>query len=228
MNKNYYDEKLDEIKELLEKKEFNKVYDLINEELKMPYTPEIYEKKFLDIINDIKHEVIGDHTPSKVTREVAIDYLLSEDEQKESIALELLRDHNLRYDKELIKKRIETWPVEKTMLKAYLFELLIEQEINIDIDFNGIKLNSSTSGSILDNESVIETLNEIPKHFEKNPSAMNLALDEFQRFLLMTYPAIPEDGKNFALDISQIVKSMFDEKTELTDLQTRIKNLMAK
>ncbi|NQZ66119.1 MAG: DUF3196 family protein [Mycoplasmatales bacterium] len=225
-NKNYYEEKIDEIKELLSDSNFKKIYQLINEELKMPYIPEKYEKYFLDTINQIKHHVVGDDSHVSVSRHVAMEYLLSEDFNQESIALELLRDHNLRYEKELLKNRIETWPAEKNILKAFLFELLVEQEISIDINFNGILMNPAKNGSILENKEVKKTLQAMEKYFEKNPSTLNMALDEFQRFLLITYPAVPEDGDAFAFDISQIIKSMFDEKIGLTERQNKIKEIL--
>lgn len=228
MLKNYYDEKLEVINTLLKKEKFKKVYEIINKELKMPYIPEIYEFQFIKIMNDIKSDVIGKDSLTVVPREVVIDYLLSEDPEQEMIALELLRDHNLRYEKEIIKKRIETWPVSKTTQKAYLFELLIEQEINMEVNFNGLILNSKTNGSILEKPTVIETMNQMSKYFKKNPSTLNMALDEFQRFLLISYPAVPEDGKEFAKDISQIVKSMFESKINLTKKQLRIKEMLSK
>lgn len=228
MSKNYYDETLEKIDLLIKDNKLQEAHDLIQSELRMPYIPEIYEVKFIEIINDIKRELVGDGATNAVPREVAIEYLLSEDEQQESIALELLRDHNLRYDIDLIKKRIETWPFEKNMMKAYLFELLIEQQIDVDINFNGMVLNPSKTRTILDSETVVETMKEIPNHFDSNPAAENMALDEFQRFLLITYPAVPEDGKEFAKDISQIVKSMFDDEVKLSDKQKRIKELLSK
>lgn len=228
MIKNYYEEKLEEISILLKENNFKKVYEIIQEELKMPYIPEIYEKQFLETINDIKHYIVGDESPTSLSREIAMEYLISDDEAQECIALELLKEHNLRYEKEIIKQRIETWPIEKNMLKAFLFESLVEQEIDIDINFNGLKLNPKTTGTILLNKEVQKTMEEIPNYFEKNPAASNMALDEFQKFLLITYPAVPENGKEFAKDISQIIKSMFEDGIKLTDKQKRIKELLSK
>ena len=228
MSKNYYEEKLDEIYSLIEDKKNAEAYDLIKEELKMPYVPEIYETKFVEILENMKSELPSEIKSTMVPRDVAIEYLLSEDSQQEAIALELLRDHNLRYDQDLYKKKIETWGSDKNIFKAYLFELLVEQKINIDINFNGIKMNPSKNGTILKNKEVEIAMNEIQKWFEKNPSALALALDEAQRFLLITYPAIPESGIDYARDISKIVESMFDEKMILTERQTKMKELLKK
>ena len=121
----------------------------------MPYIPEIYESQYIKLINDIKSEVKGDDQPTIVTRDIAIDYLLSENEEKENISLELLRDHNLRYVKDVLKNRLETWPSNKNTQKAFLFELLVEQEIDMEINFNGFNLNPKKTGTILSKPTVI-------------------------------------------------------------------------
>ena len=108
MSKNYYEEQLEKIIKLIKKEEYKIAYDLIEDELKMPYIPEIYEVKFIDLLNNVKSELLNDNISHSVPKDVALDYLTSEDEQKEAMALELLRDHNLRPEKELFKRRIET------------------------------------------------------------------------------------------------------------------------
>ena len=51
MNKNYYDEVLDTLKELYEKKEYLKAQSIIEEELSMPYIPLDSEKELNNIIS---------------------------------------------------------------------------------------------------------------------------------------------------------------------------------
>lgn len=227
MEKNYYEEKIEEINELITKKEFKEAFSLLKEELAISYIPSIYEKQFDKLLEDIKPELIEKNTGHGVSSEVALEFLTSNDEKQEAIALEVLRDHNLRNHIDLLKERIESWPTNKTIMKAFLFELLIEQEIDVEINFNGLKLNPK-NGSILNHEEVQKAMNEIPKQFDKDVAASNMALDEFQRFLLITYPAVPEDGKSMAIDISKIIKSFFDNKVLLNERQTKIKQILSK
>ena len=226
MKKNYYDEKIENIYLLISQKNYKQAISLIKEELRMPYIPKIYEEKIIKIMDNIKSENTNETNNTSISKDVAIEYLMSNEEEKESMALEFLREHNLRNDKDLFKKRLETWPLEKNILKAYLFELLVEQEIDMEINFNGINMNPLKNGSILNHIEVQKTMDSLSKIFEKNPSLMNLSLDEFQRFLLISYPAIPENGKLFAIEISCIINSMFDDKIKLSNTQKRIKELL--
>ncbi len=226
MKKNYYEEKISYIESLIKNKKYKKANQEILNELNLPYVPKIYEDIFNSMFEQIK-EYSENNFSKTISKDVAIDYLISNDEKKETIAIELLRKHNLHHDKEIIKKRIETWNLNKTILKAYLFEILVEQNINIDINLNGIILNPAKFGSILDKKEVQKTILEIEKIFIKNPSWKELAINEFHKFLLFTYPAVPVKPKEFAYDIAKIIESHFDKKTSLTIKQQRIKNILS-
>ena len=224
---NHYEEKIKNAKELIKKGDLKIAYDILDEEMKMPYVPKIYEEQFIEIMNNIRVDLIGESSVHLVPRDVALEYLTSGSEEQEAMALEILREHNLRYDVQILKNVLESWGPEKQILKAFLFEILAEQEIDVDINFNGLKLNPRINGSILENKLVEETMKLIPKYFEKNPTSESLALEEFQRFLLLTYPAVPEDPKMFAWNLSQVIKSMFEE-IRLNDLQEKMKRMLQK
>ncbi|MCK5806775.1 MAG: DUF3196 family protein [Mycoplasmataceae bacterium] len=227
MSKNYYDETIEKVNKLMGDKKYEEADILLNTELAMPYIPKIYEDIFVDLKNEIKSFTIDESFTKTVPIDVALDYLTSGDINNESIALELLRDHNLRNHVEIIKKVIESWGADKNMLKAYLFELLIEQEINIDINLNGIQMNPSKTKTILENESVVSVMALIEDALKKNPSELSVALDEFQRFLLVTYPMVPNESKAMADDIVAVVHRMFDDKQELTERQKKIKEILS-
>ncbi|MCK5867405.1 MAG: DUF3196 family protein [Mycoplasmataceae bacterium] len=227
MSKNYYDETIEKTKELISEEKYEEADILLNTELAMPYIPRIYEEIFIDLKNEIKSATMDETFTKTVPIDVALEYLVSGDINNESIALELLRDHNLRNHIDILKKVIESWGVEKNMLKAYLFELLIEQEINIDINLNGMLMNPSKTKTILENESVINVIQLIEESLKKNPSTLNLALDEFQRFLLVTYPMVPNEAKAMSDDIIAVVQKMFDDKTILTERQKKIKEILS-
>ena len=227
MSKNYYDETIEKTKKLIIKKEYESANILLNTELSMPYIPKIYEDIFIELKNEIKYITMGDTFTKSVSIDVAMEYITSGDINSESIALELLRDHNLRNHIDILKKVIESWGQEKNILKAYLFELLIEQEVNVEINLNGIMMNPFKTKTILENKNVIEVNKLISKSLRKNPSSLELALDEFQRFLLVTYPMVPNEAKAMSDDIIAIVEKMFDDKKELTQRQKKIKELLS-
>lgn len=228
MSKNYYEEKIKSIENLIQNKKYKKAKKEIINELKVSYVPRIYEDVFNSMLEQISNKFDFNEKTKIISKAVAIDYLVSNDEKKETMAIELLRDHNLHLDKEIIKTRIETWDSNKNLLKAYLFEILVEQNIDIDINFNGLNLNPLKNGSILDKKEAIETLNEIEKIFTKNPSWKKMAIDEFYKFLLLNYPFVPEKPKEFANDICKIINSYFDNNFKLTSKQKKIKIILSK
>jgi hypothetical protein len=107
MKKNYYEEKISYIESLIKNKKYKKANQEILNELNLPYVPKIYEDIFNSMFEQIK-EYSENNFSKTISKDVAIDYLISNDEKKETIAIELLRKHNLHHDKEIIKKRIET------------------------------------------------------------------------------------------------------------------------
>ena len=109
MDKNFYEEKLENISKLMNDNDFAEARRLIEEELKMPYIPKKYEGRFIELLNDIKLKTMDDKKVAMtLSLDVALEYLTSEDEERELIALEVLSEHNLRYCKDVLKNRIET------------------------------------------------------------------------------------------------------------------------
>lgn len=223
MKKDYYEETIDIVKKLIEQEKHGEAQEILEQELKMPYVPLKYEATFVELLNDVRAKTSPDGAKgSYVSKDVALDYLLSEDKEQEIMGLELLRSHNLRFDKEVLKRRIETWPKEKSILKAYLFELLVEQEIDIDVQWDEETLMNPSNGSVMNDEQVAIAIDQVQHEFTQNPSQREMAEDELQRYLLITYPEVPVDGKQFGIAVSNVVKKMFDENIQLTPEQMEI------
>lgn len=108
MSKNYYEEKIKSIENLIQNKKYKKAKKEIINELKVSYVPRIYEDVFNSMLEQISNKFDFNEKTKIISKAVAIDYLVSNDEKKETMAIELLRDHNLHLDKEIIKTRIET------------------------------------------------------------------------------------------------------------------------
>ena len=227
MNKNYYEEKLAEIKKLIQAEDFDNAKNLINDELRMPYIPEIYESKFVELANIIKLKTFKDNGPvMTISRDVALDYLFSEDPNNTLLALEVLPEHNLKYAQDLLKKRIESWGDDKNIWKGYLFEIMVEQDIDVDINFNGKIINPSKDKSILNSKTVMEIMGKLSHSFEKNPSITESAIQEFERYLLMTYPEVPNNPDEFTKDFVKVINSMLDENIQLAGKQLIIKKIL--
>ena len=224
MDKNFYEEKLENISKLMNDNDFAEARRLIEEELKMPYIPKKYEGRFIELLNDIKLKTMDDKKVAMtLSLDVALEYLTSEDEERELIALEVLSEHNLRYCKDVLKNRIETWPSNKNMMKAFLFELLVDQEIDIDINYDGQIINPKNRGSIMQNSNVLNIYKILQTSFEKNPSLTQMATQEFERYLLLIYPNVPGNHNEFAEDFKKVIESLLNKDISLNERQLNIK-----
>jgi len=92
---NYYEEKLIEIKTLIEVDK-EKALAMINEELKMPYIPEKYETQFIKLADLLKYELNEGAGIKSLGKEEIIEMLFSDDKLKMATAIDALRNQNIR------------------------------------------------------------------------------------------------------------------------------------
>lgn len=217
-NKNYYDEKINQIQNLLKNGKYEEASKSVVEELNMPYIPSQYEEIFNEFNDRIKYMQNKLEKPlSAMTRDEIIAFLFSGESEKETIALEMLPEQNLRYMKIELKKAIESWGEEKNIEKAFIFEALVEQEVDIEIEFKkGKKMNPINDYDILDNVEVSFAMSYLEDIFKKEPSLIEVAQAEFERYLLLCYPLEVKDGKELALEVAQVVKFMFNANVDLS------------
>lgn len=221
---NFYEEKLAQIKLLIQEEKFDQAHQELLTELNMPFIPMIYEGEFKNLYELVKSKLSkDDNRVFTLSREEVIELLLSDNEESQAMALELIGDQNLHNEKISLKERIETWEQKDIFKKAFLFEVMIEQKIDVDIKFNdGLILNPAKSKSILDAEQTILMLKEIEVLTEKEPSLTLTALQEAKRYLLLTYPVLPGDGRVIAQNLVNIVKHMLGQEIDLSSEETSI------
>lgn len=217
-NKNYYEEKIDQIQNLLKNGKYEEASKTVVEELNMPYIPSQYEQ----IFNDFNEKIIYmqhklDKPLSAMSRNEVLSFLFSGEEEKEKIALEMLPEQNLRYMKVELKKAIESWGDDKNIEKAFIFEALVDQEIDIEIEFKkGKKMNPIRDYDVIANVEVSFAMSCLEEIFNKEPSLLEIAKAEFERYLLLSYPLEVKNGKELAFEIAQVVKFMFNANVDLS------------
>ena len=131
MNKNYYDEVLDTLKELYEKKEYLKAQSIIEEELSMPYIPLDFEKELNNIAKDIKASV---KSKDIILDDEMLEEYLGGDDYRQILAINYLDSMNLRNYLPLINKYLIGNGNREC--KCLLISSLIDQEINEEITVN--------------------------------------------------------------------------------------------
>ncbi len=212
----YYQEKIQEIKELM-KTDIHKAFAETSKEMSMPYIPEKYEPEIISMHKELLIQIQGELNNKSYSLDEILEMFWSNEETKEAVAIENLKNLNLRTVKEEIKKWIEEKPVDRNISKAYLYELLVSQEVDIDITIDKTTVNPIKNGSMFDDEQIkigFETLQELSSN---EPALEKVLLEEFERYMLISFPNKPTNGSELAKQIYNIVKQMFDETIILTD-----------
>ncbi len=223
----YYQEKIQEIKELM-KTDIHKAFSESSKEMSMPYIPEKYEAEISGIHNELLIQIQGELNNKSYSLDEVLEMFWSNEETKEAVAIENLKNLNLRTVKEEIKKWIESKPNEKNISKAYLYELLVSQEVDIDITIDKVTLNPVKDGSMFDNQQIkigFETLQELSAN---EPALEKSLLEEFERYMLISFPNKPRNGSELAKQIYNIVKQMFDDSIVLTDQEKTLAEVLNK
>lgn len=211
----YYQEKLKEIKSIMGT-DPHKAFMEVSNELNMPYVPSVYEGEFVKLHNELKVILKEEVTAKKLSNEDILEYLWSEDTTKRIMAVENLKNSNLRDFKEDVAKWIEQQDASHNITKAFLYELLADQEINIEITIDGVVLNPAIDKSLFDNNEFKKGLIKVQELTRNEPSLEKMLLEEYERFFLMTFPKKHKDGEALAISILNIIKKMMDDKVVLS------------
>lgn len=224
MSNNFYDEKLNEIKAAIEKGDFKLAHSLLTEELKMPYIPAVYEKQFQELFADVVRALMTEEGRKQLPIEDISEMLFGEDAEQ-LMAIEMLKDSNIRPIKDEIKRRIESYTDADALKRTFLFELLAGQEIAMEIVINNVVLDPSKH-SITKSEEVKRAIDALPYIVAKNPQMYEPVFNELQRYFLLKFPEVPLDGKLLVEQIYNIVRSMFEPSMVLTDEEKEIFNTL--
>lgn len=216
-NSNFYEEKIQEIKDLIENQKYMDAFVQLQTELGMPYVPAIYEEQFYQLLLKLQSVMSDLKAPSATMHSMdeILENLFSDDPDHQMMALDNLGAHNLHGVATKLKQRIESWPP-MTMRKGFLFEMMIQQKIDVDVVFdeNNI-LNPSKSTTLYDNENVAEMFNKIQELTFKDPAFEGYVSGEAGRYLLITYPEVPKSGSGFAQSLVNVVSHMLGKETDL-------------
>lgn len=218
-NQNYYQETLNKIKELVKNEEYKKAYEIILEELKMPYVPKVYEVEFHNLHELVRSKVEVDKSKNSsfASLEDLMDMLMSDEPRDQVQALEMMQPHNLRNFKKTLKARIESWDDSLVISKSFLFELMIEQEIDIDIEFRkGLILNPAKCNSIMEDSSIELMFDEIERLTFKEPTLTQACFEQAKYHILLNYPLKPQDPIIWAAQLVRVVRFMYGEEITLT------------
>ena len=206
---NYYDEILEKIKAYIEKGKYEVADEMISEELDMPYIPEGFDIKLLELRNQIP---ILDNT-NNLDDEKINSYLYGSIEQQ-LVAVEVLNNKNLRDYIRIINDYLKSDGFINA--KVLLIESLIKQEINEEIEYINAGINYSFIPKYIrlpeESYGYIKALDLLNSRFMKEPSCLEMAKQLLYKECLLALPINyeAEEGKIIASRIEDYIVNAFD------------------
>ncbi|MEG0284241.1 MAG: hypothetical protein RR543_05240 [Erysipelotrichales bacterium] len=186
---------------LIETKRFDTALNILNEELSMPYI----EMDYQEIINSLYDDVVAQKQIYLIEEGVYETNLKEEDVAKilesEEDYTELLNTI-MKLDDFNIRKLLSSIAIflkndNSPILKTFILEVLIRQQINED--FEVIKNNDLimftpvASDLVISDLNYIKTVQLLEDHLAKQPSYLSMALDVLMSYAYILYPHLIEE-----------------------------------
>lgn len=192
----YYEEILKEIAKLMEAKNYDEAYAILNDELSMPYIPKESEEKMIAYYNECRSEL----ALNKVQRtydEDDIAQLLKGSLEEQFAAVELLKNSNIR--KHI--KDVDSYLCDDAhaLIRAYLIEALMEQNVSEEIHMKEhdmeITFIPCALDAPMDSEGAVLAAKTLCSWFENDdPSFLMMCMESLVKEAYLRMPfAIEED-----------------------------------
>lgn len=216
MEKNYYENVIKKVKNLLKTKEYTAAIDVLLEELNQVYIPLSYENEFHDLYNEAQSYILDEDEPLPKMTSKQLIKLLNGSYEQQFAAINKLDDLNLRNYLDVIQEYFLSDNLQQ--LKGRLLDLCAAQELNYDFEF---KISNET---ITVNPSKLETVDEMEfinlafdyfnDHLYKNPSFIQIAQITLVEKIYSIYPKV------FLVDNLEVIcKSIIDEIDQTIDVE---------
>jgi len=122
----YYEDILKEIRKHMEEGNHKAAYDLLEDELAMPYIPKDSEKVLIDLYNECR-SILRFHRNERVYDDEDIERLLKGSLEEQFMAVELLKKSNLRHHLQEVEQYLCDEP--DVLVRALLIDAMMEQNI---------------------------------------------------------------------------------------------------
>lgn len=201
---NYYEEILDEIKQLIDNGQNDLAYSKILNELNMPYIPSDIEKKLQELYQEVKFV----NRKTKVFDDDRIEEYLRHNDESTLLAIDRLAKLNVRNYLKSIKNFLINDP--NKYAAGLLIDILIEQNINDEIEFHkdGVVYNFIPSylTSCKDNKAYSIAYDHLAKWLENNPSYLKMADQLLIQQMFLALPLCIETDEAIELAYSILYK----------------------
>lgn len=220
MSKNYYEELIEKIEELISKKENQEALKLIKDELSLPYIPKIYEDKIYHYYNLLNNE---DEQETKKNNYFSRDEILSMLNNFKNYDLDFLISITSLFDQynwKGFEDQIETifnFNDLDNKIKSLIYNCLVTHEINYDFQINSFKINPFKNKTIFETEYSLKNIYKIKKTKVDNPSITEISQKIFFLYLMNLFPKslffVYEDVSSIFIKIANIMIGNLDQNS---------------
>ena len=136
----YYDEILDKIRRLMNEKNYQEAYRLLEDELSMPYIPKESEEALISFYQECR-SVIQSDAVQRSYEEEDVEALLEGNFEEQLLAIEQLKKSNVRNYLDVIENCLKKDP--NGLVRALLIDCLMQQDVAVEMHavVYGIELN---------------------------------------------------------------------------------------
>lgn len=218
MEKNYYEDVIEKIKDLIKFKKYSAAIELLKAELNQVYLPQDYEDEFHDLYNEAQSYILEetDSEPVNIMSEEELLALLNGSVEQQFAAINSLEDLNLRNYLEMIQDFLLSNSL--AQLKGRMLDLCVSQNINEEFLFKSsegiISVNPNSLQSVDEMEFITLAFDYFNNHLYKNPSLIQICQIALVEKVYSIYPKV------FLIDnLEEICTSVIDEVNEMFDVE---------
>ncbi|HCY06963.1 MAG: DUF3196 domain-containing protein [Erysipelotrichaceae bacterium] len=205
---NYYDKIIFKIKELIEDNNITQAKDLLDEELKMPYIPSLYEEELIRLNQTVNSLIKLDDDEKEISIIKIEEYLYGNDKQQLQ-AVSALFEKNLRNHIKLVQDYLDSKPNKEAA--SLLIDAMIEQELTNEFKYTKDNLEYTFIPAYLSKPYESEGFIQADKLLQKwisndNPSMYEMCLQMLIHKIYLYLPLSYEEDEADILALSILKK----------------------
>ena len=213
MAQNYYDELMEKIEQLISQNQLDEANKLIEIELALPYVPNVYEQKLINIQKQIKPETKT--TKAIFSKDEIIDiFLKHQNEHSNQFLLEvaqmIINYQWLDYVQEI--QQIFNQKQLANNLKATIYNCLSLQNLNYDFQIDQVQLNPFINKTVFETDLAATNFDQLENINLSEPNLISIAKQLLIIYLLNLFPkSMNLESKMIANDLIVIARLMLGE-----------------
>ena len=234
MEKNYYDEIIEQIELLINEEKWNDALFMIKTELQVPYVPEDFERKFTELENKVKTLSIGDRDARTINEELIVKNLFAS--EKSLRVLSLVQFENLNASKYIDEiKKVFNEDINDNEEKTLLLIQLNGQKMNEEFTIKKLNREMQINPSTFKLDEFMNLFKEVMFIYYKIDGEKNITVQKHFSDLLMSFInfyipfKITFDPWELFLGIMKSIKDMlneeFDDTTMAHEYEVSIENI---